>query len=277
MEKRILTIQDISCVGKCSLTIALPVISACGIECAILPSSVLSNHTAKGFSGWTFKDLTDEMPKIEDQWKKEHIDFDAFYTGYVSKEQIPYIVNIMNSCARKGALRIVDPVMADNGKLYAGFDSDFPEEMKKLCKGADVILPNLTEAALLLGIEYKTDYSKDEIENIAKQLHGLGAKNVIITGVSFNEKELGVCVCDGNSCEYYFAEKINAGFHGTGDVFASVFSGSILRGKTIIEAASIACDFVVESIKATISDKDYWYGVKFEKAIPYLVNRLEKN
>lgn len=275
MEKRLLTIQDISCVGKCSLTVALPLISACGVECAILPSSVLSNHTAKGFSSWTFKDLTDEMPKIAEQWRKEHLDFDAFYTGYVSKAQIPVILDIMNTTARSGALRIVDPVMADNGKLYAGFDDDFPQEMKKLCNGADVIMPNLTEASLLLGIEYKPEYSKSEIEEIARGLHSLGAKNVILTGVSFNEKELGVCVYDGNKFDYYFAEKIAASFHGTGDVFASVFSGCLMRGKSLIESASIACDFVVKAIKETVTDKDYWYSVKFEKAIPFLVKRLE--
>lgn len=276
MDKRLLTIQDISCVGKCSTTVALPLISACGIECAILPSSVLSNHTASGFSGWTFKDLTDEMPKIEEQWCKDKIGFDAFYTGYVSKAQIPNILSIMKNTAREGALRIVDPVMADNGSLYSGFDSDFPEEMKKLCRGADVIMPNLTEAALLLGIEYKTDYSKDEIENIAARLCQLGAKNVIITGVSFNEKELGVCVYNGRKFDYYFAEKINASFHGTGDVFASVFAGSLLRGKSLLESAAVACNFVVEAIKATIGDKDHWYSVKFEKAIPFLVKQFEK-
>lgn len=274
MEKRLLTIQDISCVGKCSITVALPLISACGIECAILPSSVLSNHTAPGFSGWTFRDLTDEMPKIQQQWNKEKIDFDAFYTGYVSKTQIPFILDIMENTARSGAIRIVDPVMADNGKLYAGFDSDFPQEMKKLVKAADVIMPNLTEAAILLGIEYKTSYSKNEIEEIAKGLYQLGAKNVILTGVSFDESKLGVCVFDGSKYEYYFAEKINSSFHGTGDVFASIFAGSFLRGKSLLESASIACDFVVESIKATIDDKDYWYGVKFEKAMPFLVKRL---
>lgn len=276
MEKRILTIQDISCVGKCSITVALPLISACGIECAILPSSVLSNHTAPGFTGWTFKDLTDEMPKIEQQWHKEKIDFDAFYTGYVSKAQIPAILSIMNSTARKNAIRIVDPVMADNGKLYAGFDSDFPQEMKKLCQGADIIMPNLTEASLLLGIEYKTSYTKSEIEEIAKRLHDLGAKNVVLTGVSFKNDELGVCVFDGNKCDYYFNQKIDANFHGTGDIFASILTGSFLRGKSLLESASIACDFVVESIKQTITDKDYWYGVKFEKVIPFLVKRLEK-
>ena len=274
MDKRLLTIQDISCVGQCSLTVALPVISACGIETAILPSSVLSNHTA-GYSGWTFRDLTEDMPSILERWLTEKIDFDAFYTGYVSKAQIPYILEIMNKTARQGALRIVDPVMADNGKLYTGFDKDFPKEMKKLCKGSDVIMPNLTEASFLLNQPYLAEgYDKAFIEKTCRDLHSLGTKNVILTGVSLKKEELGVAVYDGNKVEYYFNERQRVSSHGTGDVFASVVAGSLLRGKSVLEAASLAADFVVESIKQTAGDKDHWYGVKFEKALPYLIKRL---
>lgn len=274
-DKRLLTIQDISCVGQCSLTVALPIISACGIETGILPSSVLSNHTA-GFSAWTFFDLTNEMPNILAQWKKEKVDFDAFYTGYVSKAQIPIILNIMNEVARPGALRIVDPVMGDNGKLYAGFDEQFPEEMKKLCKGADVILPNMTEALLLLGQPYTETYDQAFVEDTLKKLYALGAKNVVLTGVNFNDGKLGVACFDGKQTQYYFTERINVAMHGTGDVYASSFAGALMRGKTILEAASIAADFVVETIKATMPDPDHWYGVKFEKALPYLIERLGK-
>ena len=274
MDKRLLTIQDISCVGQCSLTVALPVISACGIETAILPSSVLSNHTA-GYSGWTFHDLTDDMPKILDRWLTEKIDFDAFYTGYVSKAQIPHILEIMKKSARPGALRIVDPVMADNGKMYPGFDEDFPTEMKKLCDGADVIMPNLTEASFLLGQKYiASGYDKSYIEKNCRDLHALGAKNVVLTGVSFAEKELGIAVYDGNKIEYYFNERQPVSSHGTGDLYASVLAGSLLRGKTLFEAASLGADVVVEAIKLTAGDKDHWYGVKFEKALPYLIKRL---
>lgn len=274
-DKRLLTIQDISCVGQCSLTVALPIISACGIETGILPSSVLSNHTA-GFSAWTFFDLTNEMPNILAQWKKEKVDFDAFYTGYVSKAQIPIILNIMNEVARPGALRIVDPVMGDNGKLYAGFDEQFPEEMKKLCKGADVILPNMTEALLLLGQPYTETYDQAFVEDTLKKLYALGAKNVVLTGVNFNDGKLGVACFDGKQTQYYFTERINVAMHGTGDVYASSFAGALMRGKSILEAASIAADFVVETIKATMPDPDHWYGVKFEKALPYLIERLGK-
>lgn len=275
MDKRLLTIQDISCVGQCSLTVALPVISACGIETAILPSSVLSNHTAKGFTTWTFCDLTEEMPKILNQWKKDNITFDAFYTGYVSKAQIPYILNIMESTARSGALRIVDPVMADNGLLYKGFDDDFPQEMLKLSKNADVVLPNITEASLMLGLPYKAKgYDEAYVMQMLEGLHAAGAKNVVLTGVSFEEGKLGVACYDGNKVEYYFNEHLNASKHGTGDCYASAFAGALMRGKSLLEAASIAADFVVEAIRLTLDDDDHWYGVKFEKALPYLISRL---
>ena len=272
-DKRLLTIQDISCVGQCSLTVALPIISACGVECAILPSSVLSNHTA-GFSGWTFRDLTDEMPNILAQWKKEKVDFDAFYTGYVSKTQIPHILDIMQETARPGALRIVDPVMGDGGKLYPGFDDDFPQEMCRLCKGADVIMPNLTEAALLLGEEYRTEYDQAYIEQTVKRLHALGAKNVVLTGVSLEPNKLGVACYDGNEIRYYFTDRLDVSMHGTGDCYASSFAGALMRGHSILESASIAADFVVETIRQSMGDPSHWYGVKFEKALPYLISRM---
>lgn len=274
MNKRLLTIQDISCVGQCSLTVALPIISACGIETAVLPSSVLSTHTA-GFSGYTFRDLTDDMAAIEAHWQKEHLTFDAFYTGYVSKAQIPHILSIIQHTANAGALCIVDPVMADNGALYPGFDEAFPKEMAKLCRGADVILPNLTEAAFLLGEEYRAEgYDKAYIENLLVKLRGLGAKNVVLTGVSFERDKLGVACFDGTKVEYCFKNRIDATMHGTGDVFASAFAGALCRGVSILEAASIGADMVIESMKQTLDDKNHWYGVKFEKAIPYLIERL---
>lgn len=276
MDQRLLTIQDISCIGQCSLTVALPVISACGIETAVLPSSVLSNHTA--FPSWTFNDLTPDMENILAKWKELNIDFSAFYTGYVSQEQIPIIKKIMNETGRKGALKIVDPVMADNGKMYAGFAPDFPEKMAELCNGADVILPNMTEASFLLGVEYPGEnYSKDYVEKMVRDLHKLGAKNVVLTGVSFEKGKLGVAVYTGDtdSVEYYFTDRLPISCHGTGDVYASSFAGSLCRGKTLIEAARIAHEYVCESIRKTIDDKeDHWYGVKFEKAIPFLVSQL---
>lgn len=276
MDKRVLTIQDISCIGQCSLTVALPIISACGIETAILPSSVLSNHTAPGFNGFTFHDLTSEMPLILKQWQKNNTHFDAFYTGYVSKAQIPLILDIIQKTGKSDSLKIVDPVMADNGKLYSGFDSDFPFEMLKLCQNADFILPNLTEAALLLGEDYVGDnYNQNYIEQLCARLHKkTNSKNIIITGVSFEKSKLGVAVYDAKTVNFYFTEKLPASMHGTGDVFASAFTGALLSGKTPLEAASLAADFVVLAMKKTLDDSDHWYGVKFEKALPELIKRI---
>ena len=174
--KRLLTIQDISCVGQCSTTVALPLISACGVECAILPPALLSNHTAAGFKDWSFCDLTAELPKVEAKWVEQDIKFDAFYTGYVCESHIDPILSIFKSCAKPGAVRIVDPAMADNGVLYRGFAADFPTKMARLCNGADYLLPNLTEAALLVGQEPKLSrYTQTEIESLIAKLHAIGA------------------------------------------------------------------------------------------------------
>ena len=272
MNKKLLTIQDISCFGQCSLTVALPVISACGIETVILPSAVLSTHTA-GFKNYTFRDLTDDMPAIEQSWHDNNLKFDAFYTGYVCENQIQPILNIMQNCAAEGAVRIVDPVMADHGKLYPGFNDDFPQKMAKLCNGADYLLPNLTEAAFLVGEDCRLEgYDKAYIEDMIKKLHALGAKNVILTGVSFDDKHLGCAVSDGNKIEYDFNEKLTRSSHGTGDLFASVFAGALMRGKTALQAAAIAADIVCLAIPAT--PDEHWYGVCFEKVIPDIVRLL---
>ena len=271
--KRLLTIQDLSCVGQCSTTVALPLVSACGVECAVLPPAMLSNHTAPGFKGWSFCDLTDEMKKVEAKWVEQNIRFDAFYTGYVCESHIDPILSIMRTCANPSAIRIVDPAMADNGALYRGFSADFPSKMVRLCKGADYLLPNLTEAALLVGEEPKlSGYSKDEIESRIAKLHNIGVKTVVLTGVSFDEKSLGTAVSDGKSVKYDFNPRNPRNSHGTGDVFASVFAGAVLRGKSAFGAASLAADIVCAAIEATGSD--HWYGVSFEKIIPDLIAAL---
>ena len=273
MDKKLLTIQDISCFGQCSLTVALPVISACGIETVILPSAVLSTHTA-GFKNYTFRDLTGDIPAIEKSWIENKLKFDAFYTGYVCENQIQPILNLMDSCAAEGAVRIVDPVMADNGKLYPGFGPDFPQKMCRLCDGADYILPNLTEAAFLLGEECKLEnYDRKYIESLVERLHTTGAKNVILTGVSFEPDQLGSAISDGNKIEYDFNPRQKRCSHGTGDLFASVFAGALLREKTAVQAAAIAADAVCLAIAAT--PDEHWYGVCFEKIIPDLVELLK--
>ncbi len=272
--KKLLTIQYISCYCQCSLTVALPVISACGIETVILPSAVLSTHTG-GFKNYTFRDLTDDIPLIRQSWEKENLHFDAFYTGYVCANQIDPILDIMKSCAAPNALRIVDPVMADAGKLYPGFDDSFPAQMCRLCVGADYVLPNLTEAAFLLGDKPVLEgYDKAFIENMLHRLQALGMKNVVLTGVSFKPEELGsALLSEDGTIAYDFNPRLNRLSHGTGDVYASVFAGALLRGLKPIEAVALAADVVCEAIKAT--PDEHWYGVCFERALPFLVRSLE--
>lgn len=274
MTKKLLTIQDISCFGQCSLTVALPVISACGIETVVLPSAVLSTHTG-GFKNYTFRDLTDDIPAIRESWQKEKLEFNAFYTGYVCPNQIKPILDIFASCAAKNALRIVDPVMGDRGQLYPGFKPDFPDQMRELCAGADYVLPNITEAALMLKKEViMENHSERYIREIISGLHNIGAKNVILTGVTFSPDKLGVAVSDGKDVTFYFNDKINRCSHGTGDVFASVFAGAIMRGFDAVNAAALAADIVCAAIKVT--PDEHWYGVCFEKVLPELISRLEK-
>ena len=275
---RMLTIQDVSCYGQCSLTVALPVLSAMGIETAIIPSAILSTHTG-GFSGYTFRDLTEDLPAISAHWKKEGIYFDALYTGYIgSKKQLEYIKDILRTNGKKDSLFIVDPVMADNGKLYYGFDEAFAAEMASFLRGADVILPNLTEAAYLLKEPYAGEgYDLPYIEGVIRRLSALSGGDVVLTGVTFDRDKLGIAAYSAakDSVHYYFSERIQGSFHGTGDVYASTFSGALLRGYSLEEAADLAVDFTLRAIKETLPDRnEHWYGVKFERAIPYLIERL---
>ena len=203
MYNRILTVQDISCVGQCSLTVALPIISACGIETCVLPSAVLSTHTA-GFKGYTFRDLTDDMPAIQNHWIKEGIKFDAIYTGYLgSRQQIDYVKEMFASLGKDDCKKIVDPAMADNGRLYPGFDMEFVQSMKGMCGTADYVVPNLTEACFLTDTEYKEEYNKEYIDEIVKKLFLLGCKNIVFTGVSFREGKTGVLVVENGEENYY--------------------------------------------------------------------------
>lgn len=275
--KRVITVQDISCVGKCSLTVALPVISAMGVEACVLPTAVLSTHTA--FKGFTFRDLTADISAITSHWKQEKIGFDAIYTGYLgSFEQIELMHSLIADFGGGSTRVIVDPCMGDNGALYSGFTPDFAKAMAVLCSKADVIVPNLTEASFMLDVPYvAAGYTKEYIEDLVQKLAGLGSRRVVLKGVSFDDKKIGIVSYDSQNqkISWYFHERMPQSFHGTGDIFASVLTGALVRGFELQDACRLAADFVVEAIRATLSHKDYnWYGVDFEAAIPMLVNRL---
>lgn len=277
--KRIVTIQDISCVGKCSLTVALPIISAMGVECAVLPTAVLSTHTM--FPDFTFRDLTDDIRPIAAHWQAEKIGFDAIYTGYLgSFEQLKLISEFIDNFKTPGTLVFIDPVMADNGKLYAGFTPEFARAMAGLCGRADVIVPNLTEAAFLLDLPYQAGgYDENYIRERLKRLAGLGARSVVLTGVSFRPDELGVMGYHAEKDEFfsYFHRKIEVSFHGTGDIFSSTAVGALMRGFSLERALALAADYTVDCIEGTMNSPGHaWYGVEFEPAIPGLVARLNR-
>lgn len=272
--KRILTIQDISCFGQCSLTVALPVLSACGHEATILPSAVLSTHTG-GFTGFTVRDLTDDVPAISNHWQKENIRFDAVYTGYLgSMKQIGYVADIFRAFGKDGCKIVVDPAMADHGNLYYGFDEAYARSMGQLCGMADVILPNITEACFMTGHPYQEVYDEAYVRQVLDKLHGLGAKCVVLTGVGYTPDTTGVLISEGGKTSYYCHQKLVRSYHGTGDIFSSAFVGAWMQGKTMEEAAKIAADYVVASIRATLEDDSHWYGVKFEAVMGNLVDAL---
>ena len=273
--KKILTIQDISCVGQCSLTVALPILSACGIETCILPSAVLSTHTA-GFTGFTFRDLTDDMPAIRQHWMQEGIRFAAIYTGYLgSIKQIGYVADIFADTAAEGCVKVVDPAMADNGKLYSIFDMDYVEAMKGLCAKADYIVPNITEAAFLTGMDFRTEYDRSYIDALIEKLMALGCKNVILTGVSYKPGRTGIVVFENGEYAYYEHELLPNSCHGTGDIYASAFVGAMVRGKSAYDAAAIAANYTMECIRCTAQLENHWYGAAFEPVLGKLIEALK--
>ena len=276
--KKILTIQDISCVGKCSLTVALPIISAMGVETAIIPTAVLSTHTM--FSGFTCKDLTDQIVPIAEHWKKENFHFDAIYTGYLgSFEQISIVSKFFEDFKTPDNLIVVDPVMADNGKLYPAFDEAYAKENAKLCGKADLIVPNITEASFMTGLPYKTEYDRSYILDMLKALAQLGPKYAVLTGVSFRPNQIGIMGMNsetGETFEYY-TDKVPVSYHGTGDIFSSTVVGALTRGKSMPEAFSIACDYTRQTIDYTYrTPGTNSYGVDFEVTLPDLVERINR-
>ncbi len=276
--KRLVTIQDISCLGKCSLTVALPIISAMGIETAVIPTAVLSTHTM--FKRFTFRDLSSDILEIAKHWKEENINFEAIYTGYLgSIEQIEMLKDFFKQFKTDNNFIFIDPVMGDNGKLYTGFNRQFALEMKELCKMADIVVPNLTEASYMLEREYNEKYTEEEIKEILIELTNLGPKYAILTGVSFKENDLGVMAYNKETNKFftYFRDKIPTKYHGTGDVFSSTLVGAILNNNSLEEALKIAVDYVWETIYDTyLIKKEDAYGVNFESKIPYLIDRIKK-
>ena len=272
--KRVLTVQDISCLGKCSITIALPVISALGSETVILPTALLSTHSI--FESFTCKDLSDQIMPIAQHWQSQDVKFDAIYTGYLgTMEEIDMMKEIVRMFGGEDTLVIVDPAMGDKGVLYPAFDEAYALKNRELCGIADIVLPNITEASFMTGLPYKEEYDEAYVKEMLQALHALGAEVSILTGVSLEPGKTGIMGYDSRNDSYfsYQNEKIGAQFHGTGDLFASTFVGEVMKGLDWTDAIRIAADYTAHTIAVTMENpKKSWYGVDFETTIPDLIN-----
>ena len=277
-QKKVLAIHDISCVGRCSLTVALPILSAAGLDTSVLPTAILSTHPG-GFKGFTYRDLTEDISPISAHWQSLNIKFDALYSGFLgSYEQIDLVAGLFNRFRGKETLVMVDPAMADHGVLYSVCSLEIITGMAKLCSQADIIVPNLTEAAFLLNEEYVgEELPPDYIEKILRKLSALGTSKVILTGVSFAKDKLGAAAYDRDTdtiC-YAFGDRIAGHFHGTGDIFSSTLLSALLNDFPLQEALQIAVDYTQKAIALTVqAQQEPRYGICFEKAIPYLIKRL---
>lgn len=273
-DKKIVTIQDISCYGQCSITVALPILSACGYETAILPTSILSTHTA-GFNGFEYKDMDEELDKFLKHWDREGLGFDAIYTGYLgSVSLVDFTLRAIKQLKKENSLVIVDPAMGDKGKLYPAFNEEYALKMRELIKEADIILPNITEASFMAGFPYQDKYDKEYIEKLLKELSKYTSAKIILTDVSFQKNATGVYIYDNGYFQYYKHHKIGNGYHGTGDIFSSTFVASYLKNHELYLSVKMAADYVYRCINYTQSDKNHWYGVKFEPLLNGLVNKL---
>lgn len=278
-QKRVAAIHDLSGFGKCSLTVALPILSAAGIETSALPTAILSTHTG-GISGYTYHDLTEDMRPVMKHWKSLDIKFDAIYTGFLgSFEQLDIVKEFFDAFRQEDNLILVDPVMGDNGELYTVFTREFAIGMRMLCQKADIIVPNLTEAALLLDEPFHPGpYTHAYIESLLRKLGALGPQKVVLTGVYFKEGELGAATYDRttDTIDYVFTQKIPGYYHGTGDVFASALLSALLNDFSLIDAAAIAVHFTTDSIRRTYKAKtDYRFGVNFEQSFPDFLKELK--
>ena len=279
MLKRALAIHDISCIGRCSLTVALPIISACGVECSVLPTCVLSTHTG-GFQGFTFRDLTDDIEPISRHWQSLGEKFDAIYTGFLgTKTQINLVADIIKAFRTKDNVVLVDPVMADHGKLYSIFDMAYVEEMKTLVKAADIVAPNVTEACFLTGMEYRdAPYEKSYIEELLNKFSVFGTKKIVLKGITFDNKKIGAAVYSDNVIEYVLGDTQAGMYHGTGDVFGSMLLSALLNGHNLTQSTRFAVDYIIDCIKQNKNAEATKYGVDFETPLAeYGMKLREKN
>ncbi len=269
--KRILTIQDLSCVGKCSLTVILPVISAMGVECSVLPTAVLSTHTA--FPKPHVTDLSREIPRIADHWRSLDIKFSGIMTGYLADPaQAALAGSVIDAFGGSECLLLCDPAMADHGKLYSGLDVEMIHAMHTLCQRADLCLPNITEGALLAGMPYRKTADAGYCREITQTLHQKGIGSILLTGLEQRPGQTGFFWSDGTETFAYSTEKLPRSCHGTGDLFAAVVMGGRMQGLDEPKAGALAAEFVKRCIAGTGADSRL--GVAFEPELKWLIKQL---
>lgn len=273
--KRIASIQDFSCIGSCSQTIALPVLSAMGVECAALPTALLSAHTA--FDGFVSLDLTPQLPAIMAHWRAMHLRFDAVYTGYLaSAEQVGLVGALLDGMDERPALTLIDPVMGDNGALYAGFSDAFPQTMRALCGRADVLTPNVTEACLLTGTAYSPVQDAAQTQRLLERLLELGCRAAVLTGLRVDGDMAVAALQRDGTGTLVRTSYIPEVFHGTGDLFASTCAGALVQGAPLERAVRLAADYVALTLRRTVQAPDRrWYGVNFQETLPELMARWQ--
>jgi len=279
VQKKVCAIHDISCVGRCSLTVALPILSAAGVECSVLPTAVLSTHTG-GFTGFTYRDLTADIDPISAHWQTLDTTFDAMYSGFLgSFEQIDLVAKLFDTHKGNGIV-MVDPVMADNGVLYGIYSPEMAQGMAKLCARADIIVPNLTEAAFILGESpdnWEGPHTEAYIVETLHKLAKLRPKHVVLTGVMFEADKIGAAALDATTgkISYAFSPRAEGYFHGTGDTFGSALLSGLMNGLSLEDSIRIAIDYVYACIELALETKrEHRYGVPFEQALPVLMKKL---
>ncbi len=268
-SRHIILANDLAGLGKVALANQIPIMACAGIEASILPTVILSSHTG-GFKNIRIDDYTSGMQGFLKQWNSLDLHFDAILTGYLkNQEQIDILLDFKDTKMTNDSLLIVDPVMADNGTFYSGFDKSYAEKMKLLCKNADYIMPNITEACILTNSEsiLENSYNQADVEELVHELRQLGAKNVIITGVSFDDKNLGVAYADKklDKVDYVFTRKLQDKFFGTGDLFTAIVSACIINSIDLNLAVEFAVNWLAKCLSYTISlNRDLKYGVAYE-------------
>lgn len=272
---QIMAINDLSGVGKCSLTVALPILSCMGASVVTLPTAVLSTHTG-GFANYTYRDLTCDMKHMAMHWHSLRLHFDALYSGWLgSKEQAEIVLEIFDLFKAPSTLLFVDPVMGDHGKLYSTYTMDRVEGIKALCQKADLLTPNLTEACLLLNEPYVEGLlSHEKAHSLCASLCDMGPKSIVITGISTKDGAIGAAAYDCVKKHFTLHEMpcIPGIWHGTGDIFGSVLLGAMMKKKPLDEAAALAVQFMHRCIASTYQrGADPRFGVDFERHLPYLM------